>query len=279
MRSSLKRARPCSRRRSSPRAVRPRRRPRLDAARPVRRHRRDPDGRSGAPRHALCHPPARGSSRPPTAGTPGGRSTPGRRPATWPSIRPARDALRRGGRRDPAQEHRRRRALGPLAPGPASRSGLHPPDRGRRSRRSQPPRRPTARGSCAAPTAGVLAAGDGGLPAGGSTRSGSSSSPAGRTPAGAAFVCQRRTGSIESADAGISWQLREPAACRRRRPCALAVAPTDPRTVYASLGGLGRWSTAATDGGTSWRATHRPAPHAAAPSVALVVASRSPRTL
>ncbi|HEY0514163.1 MAG TPA: hypothetical protein VGH73_19810 [Thermoanaerobaculia bacterium] len=86
-------------------------------------------------------------------------------------------------------------------------------------------------------------------------------------PAGTAFVATP-DGVYRTVDAGVSWQLAAgglPAA----QFVALAAAPSDPRTVYATGPGLYR----STDGGATWRQASAFQPSA------LIVSPRSPATL
>ncbi len=91
-------------------------------------------------------------------------------------------------------------------------------------------------------------------------------------PAGTAFATTT-AGLYRSFDAGLSWQRLDhglPAA----GVLLLALAPSDPKTAYVSLAGLGLYGTA--DGGVSWR-------HVSVSSSlfnrSLAVSARSPRTL
>jgi photosystem II stability/assembly factor-like uncharacterized protein len=91
-------------------------------------------------------------------------------------------------------------------------------------------------------------------------------------PAGTAFAATG-AGLYRTTDAGLSWKRLD-----HGLPVAavslLALAPSDPRTVYVYLAGLGLYRTA--DGGASWR-------QASGPSdlfgTALAVSPQSPRTL
>jgi photosystem II stability/assembly factor-like uncharacterized protein len=88
------------------------------------------------------------------------------------------------------------------------------------------------------------------------------------------------TGVFKSTDAGVSWQAASHglAAGAVR---ALAVAPSDPKTVYASLDN-GRLKTVfrSRDGGASWQQTTGPSlPGNGARVVALAVSPRSPTLL
>ena len=91
-------------------------------------------------------------------------------------------------------------------------------------------------------------------------------------PAGTAFATTT-AGLYRSFDAGLSWKRLDhglPAAT----VLLLALAPSDPKTAYVSLAGLGLYGTA--DGGASWR-------HVSVSlslfNRSLAVSARSPRTL
>ncbi len=90
------------------------------------------------------------------------------------------------------------------------------------------------------------------------------------SPAGMAFVATPG-GVYRSTDGGLSWHPASglPALAAE----ALAVAPSNPRTVYADFGSSGLFRSA--DGGASWQLATAAAPA----SLALVVAPHAPATL
>ncbi len=108
---------------------------------------------------------------------------------------------------------------------------------------------------------------DAGLPAGSTT---ATHGIVWASPAGTALVVTPG-GVFRSPDGGLSWRLASGLPTTNAEE--LAVAPSDPRTVYADFGGAGLYRSA--DGGASWQRATAAAPY----SLALVVASRAPRTL
>ncbi len=92
-------------------------------------------------------------------------------------------------------------------------------------------------------------------------------------PAGTAFATTI-AGLYRTFDAGLSWKRLD-----HGLPAAsfypLALAPSDPKTVYVSLAGSGLYRTA--DGGASWQ--HVSAPPGVSGPVLLTVSPHSPRTL
>jgi photosystem II stability/assembly factor-like uncharacterized protein len=90
------------------------------------------------------------------------------------------------------------------------------------------------------------------------------------SPAGTALVATQG-GVYRSPDGGLSWHLAS--GLPTLGVDALAVDPSDPRTVYADFGGTGLYRSA--DGGASWQRITAAAPF----SVALVVSPHAPRTL
>lgn len=129
---------------------------------------------------------------------------------------------------------------------------------------------------------GIWRSGDGGvtwqilsqgLPAGGSTNVSALVVP--RKPGGTAFVSTFRPGLFRTRDAARSW---EPV--RGGLPTGivvgLAIAPSDPRTLYASIHNMGVFRSR--DGGNSWVPAGNPASEGMGIS-ALAVHPRSPLTV